>query len=289
VEGVVLIRYPDRNTFGSPPILPGATTEVIGDFTLRDVKIDDGATLTTLIVMVDQYGNEHKVKKARFRSPSKRVPKETPPPQEQIHEISNPVEKKVVSVLKSEVNRYEECGRRVGGLGSIQTVSKDSIAKGVPSDSRPSDSPNEWRIETNSEATTIVSDNATALLGLYGSLQSSDEKKVFADSLTNRIWRTSEYAPIGYFIFFVLFRIGRTAEALAKAKRDLMDDKAWGFSDLLRLLSGLLKVEHRRFSDDMLDQVERFVENVQEDTFLIPERIAAIHALRLAEHDPGEV
>ena len=31
-----------------------------------------------------------------------------------------PLVKQIVAILKDEVNRYKECGRPVGGLGSVQ-------------------------------------------------------------------------------------------------------------------------------------------------------------------------
>lgn len=80
----------------------------------------------------------------------------------------------------------------------------------------------------------------------------------------------------------MLFRIGRLPDALQTAKRDLQGDGALGFSDLLRLLDGLLRFEHPAFTPDLLDEVERFVEGIQEHTFNIRERIAAIRAFRLA-------
>jgi hypothetical protein len=57
-------------------------------------------------------------------------------------------------------------------------------------------------------------------------------------------------------------------------------DGEFGFNDLLRLLDGLLRFEHPKFTPDLLDEVERFIEGIHEHTFRIRERIAAIRAFR---------
>ncbi|MND02173.1 hypothetical protein D3C83_214530 [compost metagenome] len=46
------------------------------------------------------------------------------------------------------------------------------------------------------------------------------------------------------------------------------------------LLDGLLRFEHRRFSDMMLEDVERFIDGLDDYTFGIPERLAEIKRRR---------
>ena len=53
------------------------------------------------------------------------------------------------------------------------------------------------------------------------------------------------------------------------------------FSDFLRLLDGLLRVEHASLPSEMLDEVERFLDDLNEHTFRIAERVVAIRALRI--------
>ena len=47
------------------------------------------------------------------------APRRRPP-----YAITDRVEREVVSVLKAELHRYEICGRRVGGLGSVTSSIK---------------------------------------------------------------------------------------------------------------------------------------------------------------------
>ena len=46
------------------------------------------------------------------------------------------------------------------------------------------------------------------------------------------------------------------------------------------LLDGLLRFEHRRFSDMMLEDVEQFISGLDDYTFGIPERLAEIKRRR---------
>jgi hypothetical protein len=93
----------------------------------------------------------------------------------------------------------------------------------------------------NAQQVVIESDNAAALLSLYGSLQTN--------ALLKRLSKTTEYAPIGYFICYVLFSIGHLSDALDTARKCLQGDAAYGFSDLLRLLDALLRFKHPEFAE----------------------------------------
>jgi hypothetical protein len=135
----------------------------------------------------------------------------------------------------------------------------------------------------NAQQIMIESDNAAALLNLYGSLQTKEEQTRFVAALLKRLSKTTEYAPIGYFIFYVLFSIGHLSDALDTARKDLQGDAAYGFSDLVRLLDALLRFKHPEFDAKALDDVERFTEGLTEDTFRIAERLAAIRAVRLSQ------
>ncbi len=79
----------------------------------------------------------------------------------------------------------------------------------------------------------------------------------------------------------VFLRLGDIAAVLAKARNDLRGDSAHGFGDLLILLDGLLRLDHPSFTDEMLDQIEEFVNGLDEHTFHIEERVNAIRAWRM--------
>lgn len=64
----VLTRHPSQNMYGSYPILPGAMSEVMVDFTVMPPVRKVGKDLKTVVILVDQYGNEYRTPKATFRS-----------------------------------------------------------------------------------------------------------------------------------------------------------------------------------------------------------------------------
>jgi len=281
-EGHVLTRHPQENIYGSYPILPGETTEVDSDFWVIPPMRKEGEDFKTSVVLIDQYGNEHKIKNVIFAGPKPKEPKKEETPSEPIHSIADPIEKEVASVLKAEANRYKECGRRVGGLGSIQTTIQGKNYKGVGTEWREADSPKNQTITEDESTIQISSDNAQALLNLYKKLNADDEKKRYFDALFQRLDKNTEYAPVGYLILFVLFSLGKLDAALDVAVKNLQGDMAYGFSDFLRLLDALLRFRHSSFTPENLDSIERSLASVKEHTFRIGERLAAIRAYRLS-------
>lgn len=282
-DGHVLVKHPEQNVFGRYPILPGATTEGSSDFWVIPPRRKEGEDFISDVLLIDQYSNRHRIKKVRFHGPSVAEPQKEEPQVESVHSITDPIEKQVVAVLKTEVYRYKECGRRVGGLGSIQTIYQDHRYTGVGTELREADSPKNQSIVPDPDKVTIESDNATALLKLYGKLDREEQKSHFVEALLERLSKKNEYAPIGYFILYVLFQIGHLQQALEKAKQDLRGDPAYGFSDLLRLLDALLRFKHPQFDSGSLDEIERFTEGLTEHAFRIRERLAAIRTTGLSE------
>jgi hypothetical protein len=151
----------------------------------------------------------------------------------------------------------------------------------VGTDWREIGSPKEKSIVPDPELASITSDNAEALLNLYNKLTDDKERNKFVNILLSRLSRDGVHAPIGYLILLVLFRLGHLSNVLIKAKRDLQKDREYGFSDFLRLLDGLLRFAHPSFTSLDLDEIEKFIEGLEEYSFNIQERISAIRATRL--------
>lgn len=279
-DGMLFIRHPEKDIYGSYPIIPKGTTEVSLDFWVQPPILGEAKNLKTTVILVDQFGNEHKVK-LMFKGREKKKSKEHELPGESIYKIADPVEKEIAAILKAEVARYRECGRPVGGLGSVQTTYQGNTWPGLGTEWRKVHSPLNQSIASDPDNALIQSDNASALLNLYHKLPNDKEKSSFVNALLSRLSRDTEYAPIGYLILFVLFRIGRLPEALTTAKKNQYKDPAYGFSDFLRLLDGLLRFEHPSFTSELLDEIEKSIEGLDEHTFRIRERISAIHAHRL--------
>jgi len=270
----VLTKHFENNIYGSYELKPNLTSEIAIDFWIQPPIIDEEKDLKLTIILTDQFGNKHKVKGLLFESRGKRklltaVKKELEAPVEAIYKIKNEIEKEVASVLKIEVERYKECGRRVGGLGSVRL--KDSDRPGIGTEWRKADSPINQSIEMVPQNEYIISDNVRALINLYENLENSDDKSTFINSLLNRLSKDKEYASVGYLIFLVLFRIGKLELSFDIARAKLYKDSEFGFSDALRLLDGLLRFEHPEFSKELLEKIEVFIDGLDEHAFRIPE------------------
>lgn len=282
-EGMTITRHPEQDIYGRYPILPHQTSEVHSHFMLVPSVRRVGENYKATVILTDQFGNDHKIRNVVFRGPAPKVDEAKHLEQELVHRIQDPIEKDVAAVLKAELARYKSCGRRVGGLGSIETTIEGHRYAGIGTEWRKADSPENQAIVLGQNELSVTSDNAEALIALYSGLPSDEERQRFVDALLNRMSKDKEYAPVGYFILFVLFRVGKLNEALGKAKSDLMGDGEYGFSDFLRLLDGLLRIQHAAFSLEMLDTVEQFIDGLSEHTFGISERLVSIRAYRLGK------
>lgn len=160
---------------------------------------------------------------------------------ELVSSIANPVEREVATVLQAEMSRYEKCGRRVGGLGSVRLVIDGREMVGVGNDSWNPNSPKNQSISEVPPTCDLRSDNLDALMVFYERL-TAPEKQQFAEALLARLDGRA-YLPVSYFIVCVLWKIGKLKVALAKAKKDLPQGeiKVFGLSNVLMLLNGLLR------------------------------------------------
>ena len=286
IDEMVSTKHPNNDIFGSYPIMANGTTEAMFHFWITPPVCKIGENFIATVSLIDQYGNEHKVRNVVFKGDlPKKNNEEEQPFLESTFSIKDPIEKDVVAVLKSEVYRYKNCGRSVGGLGSIQTIFSGHTYKGIGPEIRKSDSPENQSIEKNEDEISITSDNAQALLKLHDKLIVEDEKERFYRALLKRVSRDTEYSDIGYFILFIMFELGKLDDLLQKAKLDLYKDGKHGFSNLLMLLGGLLRFKHSSFTTEMLDLIEKFLHDLDEHLFRIPERLSAIRAYRLSKQE----
>lgn len=278
--GNIYLRHQHQDIYGSYSIPPGCTTEARADFWIQPPIRKEGEPLVVDIDFVDQFGNSHRVRKVKFRPPPEKKEKPIVPQTETVSDISNPVEREIVTVLQAEINRYKDCGRRVGGLGSIQTTYHGRLYLGVDTGWRKANSPKLQAVVPDPENVKIESDNASTLIKFYYSLKDQQQNN-FVATLLKRLSRETIYASVGYFILFVLYCIGYLNKALETAKKELQGDSAYGFSDFLQLLDGLLKYEYPKFSTEMLNDIEQFLKGIKEDTFRISERLLAVRTILL--------
>ena len=220
---IVLCQQSEGKTWGVHEITPHTTVEVSVDFWIDPPTKNPGKPLKASVVFLDQFGNRHQTKRLTFAGS---VPGAAAAPidAEWVPESSAtaidqslPIELQVAAVLKEELHRYDLCGRRVSGLGSVQTHYGPRVLCGVGSvwrEAHASQGP--LIVEPNSDAY-IEADNADALVKLDDSLNHSDQLR-FVAALRRRLGRYGECAPVGYLSLLVLFRTGDLREALSTAR-----------------------------------------------------------------------
>jgi hypothetical protein len=284
----IAIRSVERNVYGTavasgyaiPPYmsLPASAILLVRGVPRRKL----GSEVRAVIGVIDDEGLEERIAlKLRVLSPPQEVA--ATPTLEVVSSICNPIEKEVVSVLQAELARYDKCNRAVGGLGSVHLAIQGREIVGVGTDSWNPHSPKNQSISDDPGTVQLRSDNLNALLTLYERLASPEEKGLFVAALLDRIDKGRGYLRVTYFIVCVLWKTGKLAAALEKAKADLPQGeiKEFGLSNTLMMLNGLLRYRHPDFTTEMLDDIEKFVHGLREHPFQIPEKIAAIRAARL--------
>jgi hypothetical protein len=288
-EASMLLISNDHDARRPQTLEPYESADIHASFFVQPVVGEKGKPWRSAVIFIDQYGNRHKVKNAVFRPMETSQPSAPKEREEFPYEIADPIEKEVVSVLKAEIARYAICGRTVGGLGSVYLVYRGrAFAGGWPTDSWTPNSTNNQMIVPDPETAEVKSDNLDALLSFYGRLSGEDERATFANALLNRLDEKAGYLVVSYFIVAVLWRTGFLSEALRKARRSLPENehRAFGLSNVLMLLNGLLRYRHPDFSGEMLDEIERMLNGLEEHPFLIPTKLAAIRAHRLQRAEP---
>ncbi len=188
------------------------------------------------------------------------------------------LEEAVLTVLDAELAIWR---KYAGRLGSIQTYYKGLSTRGIGTEWR---EPESCYVENlpEPERGSVISENAEALLTIYDRLSDPLDQLQFVALLLSHLSDRAKYASVGYLILLVLFRIGRLPQALECALSGLSRDKAYGFSDFLRLLDGLLRFEHHAFRDDWITAVNLFIDAIDGHTFRIWYRVAALKGFRLA-------
>jgi hypothetical protein len=287
VNGMIMVaRSARENYYGFYDIPPNETRDASVHFWVSPpVAKPEQEFVAHSVTLIDQFGNRHAAKRVRFTAHGAHRAVAPKRPVELAYQIENPVEKELVAVLQSELARYQICGRRVGGLGSVHIVYRGMRFTGVGSDSWTPDSPDNQLIVADPEAASTCSDNLEAALAYYNQLATNEERGHFIAALMSRLDANKGYLEVAYFIVCVLLKIGQFDNALRKAKQDLPagEQKAFGLSNVLMLINGMLRYRHPDFTNHMLDEIERLIHDLEEHPFMIPQKLAAIRTSRLAK------
>lgn len=170
---------------------------------------------------------------------------------------------KINIVLNEEKRAYSANGRVRGGLGSFNIGVGGGWTTVGEVPRLISDAPS---------LDAINSPNATVLLKLYDSLNSSD-KEEFTSILLSYLSKDSPYFDVAYLTFFVLHRAGNTIEAIEHARKNLKGDANHGFSNMLGMLSNIVQNEHAFIPEEILEKIKVAMEGEDEHIFQLIEKI----------------
>ncbi len=283
----VSVRAVDRNIYGDafssghgiPPrmALPASAHLMIRGVSWREPKKEIRVT----IAIRDDEGWEERVKMTMRVMPKPQAVASLPA-LEVVSSLSDPVEREVVAVLQAEITRYDKSGRSGGGLGSVHLMVAGREMPSFGGDSWQPNSPKNQSLYVKPEDVELRSDNLESLMA-YRARLSEEETKRFEAALLDRIDADRGYLRVTYFSVCALWKAGKLPEALTRAKAKLPQGemKAFGLSNTLMMLNGLLRYRYPDFPNEMLDEIERFLNGMQEHSFQVPEKIAAIRAMRL--------
>jgi hypothetical protein len=178
-------------------------------------------------------------------------------------------------ILNEEKRAYAARGRISGGLGSLNVGLQSEPGFGATSvGSVPS------LLWEKAFAVAVDSPNVQRVLKLRGML---DEKRKgdLERYLLSHLHRSSPYANIGYFLFLVLHRTGRTIDALTTARLYLAGDTVYGYSNVLGTLAAVVSREHFAIDPALYPQIQKALEGDPEYDFRLTEKINLARLLQL--------
>jgi hypothetical protein len=269
-KGSVMVKDPHSQYHGHYPIPQNVTTDMSISFVIdKKHAKNENKILKLNLEIEDPIGIRHQIKGISVRNIRTRSNKKEIEPLsvENPTKIKHKTLKKVVSILKNEIEQYKVRGRKEGRLGTIEWP------RGVM----------EWRKEgesirflnENSNKSNVKSDQITKLVRLYKASPKDDKRKIMK-FVKDRIDAEQEYLDIAYFIVFFLFEIGELSLGLKTAVEKLKNDKSVSLGDVFRLIDILLTFRFKEFGEKELDVIEAVVYSTGEHTFRIKQRVNAI-------------
>jgi len=194
----------------------------------------------------------------------------------------NELHKKINIALNEEVRAYSAKGRIRGGLGSMNIG-----LQSMPNNGWTNVGEIPQLLFPKSDKNIITSPNATILFKLYSSLDKSN-KENFSTYLISHLRKDSPYVSIGYFIFFILYRVGETIKALKNARRALAGDSVNGYSNLLGTLSMIISREYLEIDQKTYEEIKLTLSGDTEHDFQLKEKIN-LALLKHLERDLSDV
>jgi hypothetical protein len=107
--------------------------------------------------------------------------------------------------------------------------------------------------------------------------------------LLSQLSKESAYRAVGYFVFLVLHRLGRSIDALKTARTFLAGDSDYGYSNILGALSAVVSHEHWEIDPQFFPAILEALAGDEEHDFSLKENItsARLEHLDRAHAEPA--
>lgn len=184
----------------------------------------------------------------------------------------------VVSALRTEAHAYASHGRSAGGLGSVSFTYRGRTYYGTPAQWQTVGTPGTL-VPQDPETCTIASANGDTLVETCARHYGADEAR-FSVLLFAFLDRESEFSDVGYLIVLAAHRLGLLGRACEVAADRLQGAPRFGFSEVIRMLSGLISFAYHEISVEDLREVETLFANLPDEGFQIPARIAEARVMK---------
>jgi hypothetical protein len=181
------------------------------------------------------------------------------------------------AILEEERRSYAARGRRVGKLGSLNVGIQSEPNSGWTQEGHVPE-----LLWEKGRGTRLSSKNLDRLLGVHAGLNRKGKRNL-ENYLFAQLSKESPFADVGYFVFLVLHRMGRTIDALQTARTNLAGDKVFGYSNVLATLSALVSHEHSDISEAVLVSVPDILSGDEEHDFRLRQKVNIARLERLRD------
>jgi hypothetical protein len=144
----------------------------------------------------------------------------------------------IKGTLLEERRQYTANGRLRGGLGSVTPGLQSEPNLGWTEVGKVPQLL--WEPANSIPVSSANVDRAVAFCGTV----SEDDCETLEQELLNQLDRSSQYTDVAYFVFLILYRVGRGLDALKAAQQNLRGDSVNSYSNVVGVLAALVSREH---------------------------------------------
>jgi hypothetical protein len=252
---------------GKPLRITLAFTDQFGEnYTLQSVTIKTNDPPRPVLALSERW-REAKSSASRLVWWGRNIEEPRPPVMPWTYDAGSESVGIAESILIEEKRSYTANGRIRGGLGSINTGLQSEPNYG-------------WTMVGKipqllwepGKGTPVTSPNLERLIRVHSALAAT-ERDNLERYLLAQLRKESPFAEVAYFVFLALHRIGRTIDAMTTARKFLVGDKVYAYSNLFGALSAIISHEHYNIDPNLYPMLLDVMTGDEEQDFRLREKI----------------